>query len=273
MKSNQLHGSLDDVLITAELARRPQREPDYKAESRALTALAQALASRPEQVLQKLAELAMELCRADSAGISVLEPDGEDGTLWVIHHDREGHFDAEDARLLASLSRFASAAYQMVSAFQLAKAGHQQLERKVEERTHALRDSEQRYRTLFTRMDQGFCIIEKIQTADGEPSDFRYLAVNPLSSGTPDCATPVGKTIRQLVPDAEPSIMERYDRVVQSGEPERFEDYVTALDLWMEAEVFSAETPGQMLSCSATSQSGSALKSRYVKTRSARASS
>ncbi len=34
------------------------------------------------------------------------------GTLWVLTHSPERKFDAEDARLLTDLSRFASAAYE-----------------------------------------------------------------------------------------------------------------------------------------------------------------
>src|SRR5215475_15806293 len=66
-------GSLDDVLITAELAHRPARAPDYQAENRALTALVEAMADSPQPILQKLVETALELCRADSAGITILE--------------------------------------------------------------------------------------------------------------------------------------------------------------------------------------------------------
>lgn len=70
---------VDDVLITAELASRPFRAPDYEAESRALGLLAHEMATNPQGVLQKCAELVMDLCRADSAGISVLEPGGTSG--------------------------------------------------------------------------------------------------------------------------------------------------------------------------------------------------
>src|SRR5215472_7269690 len=73
--------SLDDVLITAELARRPTRDPDYETENRALTALAEAMADSPQTILQKLAETALDLCRADSAGISILEPGGATGVF------------------------------------------------------------------------------------------------------------------------------------------------------------------------------------------------
>ena len=73
--------SLDDVLITADLARRPTRSPDYAAEGRALTALAEAMADSPQTILQKLVETALNLCRADSAGISIFEAGGAAGVF------------------------------------------------------------------------------------------------------------------------------------------------------------------------------------------------
>jgi signal transduction histidine kinase len=66
-------GSLESVLTTAELSRRPSRPPDYQAENDALVALAQELANSPSSILQKLVDTALELCRAHSAGISLLE--------------------------------------------------------------------------------------------------------------------------------------------------------------------------------------------------------
>jgi PAS domain S-box-containing protein len=73
--------SLDEVLITHELARRPARAPDYCAESRALTLLSRELVTHPQGVLQRLAELALQLCRAGTAGVSVLER-GADGDVF-----------------------------------------------------------------------------------------------------------------------------------------------------------------------------------------------
>jgi PAS domain S-box-containing protein len=73
--------ALDDVLITAELARRPTRTRDYEAENRALADLAEAMADSPQTILQKLVETALGLCHADSAGISILEPGGSTGVF------------------------------------------------------------------------------------------------------------------------------------------------------------------------------------------------
>jgi PAS domain S-box-containing protein len=78
---DHLPASLDNVLITAELWRRPTRLPDYAAEGRVLTALAEAMADSPQTILEKLVETALTLCRADSAGISILEPRGASGVF------------------------------------------------------------------------------------------------------------------------------------------------------------------------------------------------
>lgn len=69
--------SLRSVISVAELSKRPQRAPDYAVECRALIALGEQLAASPDGILQKLAETALTLCRAQSAGISLLEPDGK----------------------------------------------------------------------------------------------------------------------------------------------------------------------------------------------------
>lgn len=61
------------MVSMAELARRPSRLPDYAAENRALVALAQEMATQPDGILQKLSDTALTLCRAHSAGFSLLE--------------------------------------------------------------------------------------------------------------------------------------------------------------------------------------------------------
>jgi PAS domain S-box-containing protein len=67
---------LRSMLSTDELRRRPSRAPDYAAENQALIALAQAMATSPEDIVQTLADTALSLCRAHSAGLSLLE-DGD----------------------------------------------------------------------------------------------------------------------------------------------------------------------------------------------------
>ena len=75
--------SLGDVVTNSQLACRSCRAPDYQAEIDAMNILAETLAHSPQTLLQKLVEVAQELCRADSAGISLLEKQGgEDVFRW-----------------------------------------------------------------------------------------------------------------------------------------------------------------------------------------------
>jgi PAS domain S-box-containing protein len=67
---------LASALSTDVLSSRPSRPSDYASENQALIALANEMAAAPERILQKLADTALSLCRAHSAGISLLE-DGD----------------------------------------------------------------------------------------------------------------------------------------------------------------------------------------------------
>jgi hypothetical protein len=67
--------SLEEVDIRADLLTRPYRAPNYEGETRALALLARELAANPRNMLQRLVETALELCQADTAGISILEGD------------------------------------------------------------------------------------------------------------------------------------------------------------------------------------------------------
>jgi signal transduction histidine kinase len=69
---------VESVITTSELGRRPARAPDFGAENRVLLNLAATMAEAPERVLQQLVDSARELCRAGSAGVSLLDPEQGD---------------------------------------------------------------------------------------------------------------------------------------------------------------------------------------------------
>jgi PAS domain S-box-containing protein len=180
--------SLESILCTEELQRRPSRPPDHEKENRALVKLVSALADSPGTILQTLAETILDITQCDSAGLSLLTRDGKTpdvcgkrfywpaiagiwnphvgggtprnfgpcgdvldqnrtllfrhferrypyllpvipaadecllvpfyvageavGTIWAIMHSNRRKFDAEDDRVMASLGKFASSAYQ-----------------------------------------------------------------------------------------------------------------------------------------------------------------
>ena len=76
--------SLDDILITAALAQRVPRTPDFQAENQALHTVARQLAEQSQAVLKTLVTVAKDLCQAGTAGVSLLEvtPDGEEVFRW-----------------------------------------------------------------------------------------------------------------------------------------------------------------------------------------------
>src|SRR5215218_6555776 len=67
--------TLDVVDIRRELESRPRRASRMAEEHRAFTTLASDMASNPRNMLQKLVEVAVDLCDAQTAGISLLEGD------------------------------------------------------------------------------------------------------------------------------------------------------------------------------------------------------
>ncbi len=73
----ECRASLESILCTEELQRRPSRPPNYEKENRALVALVSALADSPSTILQTLAETILAITECDSAGLSLLTRDGK----------------------------------------------------------------------------------------------------------------------------------------------------------------------------------------------------
>ena len=190
----ETRASLESILRTDELKRRPSRPADYEKENRALVALMSALADSPSTIFKTLAETILDITQCDSAGLSLLTTDGKTpdvngqrfywpaiagmwnphvgggtprnfgpcgdvldqnrtllfthferrypylqpvtpvaeecllvpfhvggqpvGTIWGIIHSDRRKFDAEDDRVMDSLGKFASSAYQAVAQIQ-----------------------------------------------------------------------------------------------------------------------------------------------------------
>ena len=106
-------------------------------------------------------------------------------------------------------------------------------------------ESEARYRSLFEAVDAGFCIIEMIHDAEGVPSDYRFVEVNPAFENQTGLRDAVGRRIRELVPTHESRWFEVYGRVAATGEPVRIEEGSAALDRWWDVHAFRIGEPGQ----------------------------
>jgi PAS domain S-box-containing protein len=109
----------------------------------------------------------------------------------------------------------------------------------------ALRESEERYRTLFETMTDGFSLLELVIDETGKPADLRYLSVNPAferQTGLKADAV-LGQKTRDLFPGADPSLFRRCSEVVLTGKPAHFEESFGPLSRWYD---ISAYKTGEM---------------------------
>ena len=74
--------SLESILCTEELDRRPWRPPDYEKENRALMALASALVDSKANIFQTLAEMIRDITGCDSSVLSLLTKDDGGRFYW-----------------------------------------------------------------------------------------------------------------------------------------------------------------------------------------------
>ncbi|MEH1841862.1 MAG: ATP-binding protein [Nostoc sp.] len=280
--------TLEDIVITQELSQRNPRTANLLSENRALHTLARQLVNQPETMLQSLVDIALELCNAQSTGISLFEvlPSGEEvfrwnvlagalkqyvggttprnfspcgtcldrgtpvlfshperyfiyfqeanttiveglvlpliadnhalGTIWIMSHDQQRHFDTEDVRVITSLADFTAAAL-LLNQRQTGEllAANVALEAEIVERKlkeAALHESEERLRVMIANLPCGAAFVVN--------GDLRYLLAEgeALSAAGFKREDLVGKTIFEAMP---PELIPKYEelyRMALAGE-------------------------------------------------------
>ncbi len=197
---------LEDILLTDKLKSRRRRKPNSHYENIALHALVRVMATSPQELVDELLRLALELCNAGTSGLSLLEmsPQGEQvfrwthlagalrkhvggstprnfspcgvtlehnapqlfaqparyfqylgevgvpivealvipiyvgdqrpGTIWIVSHDDEIHFDSEDVRIMTVLAEFTSCVFQLTHALETERQARQAGDKEIAER-------------------------------------------------------------------------------------------------------------------------------------------
>jgi signal transduction histidine kinase len=100
-----------------------------------------------------------------------------------------------------------------------------------------IRESEERYRTLFESIDQGFCTIQVLLDDTGTPADYRFLSVNPSFERQTGIINAVGRRMREIAPHHEEHWFDIYGRIAATGTPLRFES--PAAELQRHYDVFA----------------------------------
>ena len=105
----------------------------------------------------------------------------------------------------------------------------------------ALQQSENNFRQLFESMAAGFALHEIIRDEAGNPSDYRFLQVNPAFEIVTGLKAKdlLGRTVREVMPKIEPHWIERYGRVATTGESIQFENFSQDLNRHYQVAAYS----------------------------------
>ncbi|TWR30935.1 PAS domain S-box protein [Mucilaginibacter pallidiroseus] len=104
--------------------------------------------------------------------------------------------------------------------------------------------AEDKYRTLFNAIDEGFALMELVRNNDGLVVDLIYREVNEAFKRFTGWQEAVGVRGSELMPRLESSLLEQMQLVADTGNPFRKEDYVINLDRWYDVHYSAVGAPG-----------------------------
>jgi len=108
-------------------------------------------------------------------------------------------------------------------------------------REEALRESEQRLRSLYSTMSEGVCLHEIVYDEHGAAVDYRIIDVNPAYEsiiGLPR-ERAVGSLASEIYGTDEPPYLDIYAQVALTGKPTTFETYFPPMKKHFTISVFS----------------------------------
>lgn len=114
-------------------------------------------------------------------------------------------------------------------------------ERRIAE--HRLAESEAKYRMLFDSIDEGFCIIEFVEGPNGELDDYIHIELNVAYAANAGISDAIGTSVRDLIGHEADEWIKIYRKVLETGEPVRFERKLLATNRYLELSAFRLEPP------------------------------
>jgi PAS domain S-box-containing protein len=106
----------------------------------------------------------------------------------------------------------------------------------------ALRESEERFRTILDTIEAAFAIVEVKFDADDRPVNYRFLEANPAFEREAGVDLR-GKWVTEFAPDLERFWFETYGRVAKTREPINFENYAEAFKRWFDVRAVPVGDP------------------------------
>ncbi|HEY8560145.1 MAG TPA: PAS domain S-box protein [Pyrinomonadaceae bacterium] len=106
----------------------------------------------------------------------------------------------------------------------------------------ALRESEEKYRTLFETIDEGYLMSEVIFDENEKPVDILYLEANPAAIRLAGRDF-IGRRMREIDPNYEEFWYEIIGRVALTGEAVRAEHYAAPHGRWFDFYAFKVGEP------------------------------
>ncbi len=104
-----------------------------------------------------------------------------------------------------------------------------------------LRESEEKYRKLFSEMNEGFALHEIVCNDTGSPADYRFLEVNPAFSRLTGLSREkvTGKLVSEILPGTGDLWIRRYGAVALTGKPDAFEGYWGPLERYYQVLAYA----------------------------------
>lgn len=107
----------------------------------------------------------------------------------------------------------------------------------------ALQESEERYRSLYSSMNEGVALHEVVYNHAGRPVDYRLLDINSAYTKITgfDSNHAVGRLASELYQSKEPPYLQAFAAVAASGKPTQIEGFFEPLLKQMRMSIFSPE--------------------------------